>query len=135
MRKFRKLTAAGYLAECLLDQLYVLHDWQPGWRERYAEAKEMLREVFAVRTRVLGAEDPDTLAAAVNLHRAARELTPTLFCAHVLMMWVIRSGVTRDDVREKHEEAEEMLREKLAVQKRVLGGNSRSFRTSSRSRK
>ena len=37
---------------------------------KYAEAEEMLREMLAVRKRVLGAEHPDTLAAARDMLQA-----------------------------------------------------------------
>ena len=57
----------------------------------------MEREVLAVEERVLGAEHPDTLTAAGNL---AASLS--------------RQG--------KHDEAEKMQREVLAVRKRVLSG-------------
>ena len=56
----------------------------------------MEREVLAVQKRVLGAEHPDTLAAA-----------------HILAGSLSHRG--------KHAEAEEMLREVLAVRKRVQG--------------
>ena len=60
----------------------------------------MLREVLAVRKRVLGAEHPATLTTA-----------------HTLPTSLSRQG--------KHAEAEEMQRAVLAVRKRVLGGSSR----------
>ena len=40
---------------------------------KYAEAEEMLREVLAVQKRVLGAEHPDTLAAASDMLQATRK--------------------------------------------------------------
>jgi len=40
---------------------------------KHAEAEEMLHEVLAVRKRVLGAEHPDTLAAASDMLQATRK--------------------------------------------------------------
>ena len=65
---------------------------------QHAEAEEMLREVLAVRKRVLGADHTDALTTASNL---ATSLS--------------RQG--------KHAKAEEMQREVLAVRKRVQGAD------------
>ena len=56
-----RLAAASNLASTLSSQ------------GKHAEAEEMLREVLAVRKRVLGAEHPDTLAAASDMLQATRK--------------------------------------------------------------